>query len=424
MRVLNIGAYGSDVMEIQALLNKIGYDVGPIDGMFGPQTRNAVMDFQENNELYMDGIIGESTYRALLPLLNGYTYYTIQPGDTLGSIATRFNTSVNSIIIANPGINPNNLNLYEEIVVPFSFDIVDTNINYTYEILERDIEGLEARYPFLEIGSAGNSVLGKELYYIRLGTGSNEVFYNASHHANEWITSPLLMKFIESFLKSYIIDEDIRGYDLSAIWENSSIYIIPMVNPDGVDLAIDGLQPDNPYYNDLIQWNDTGEPFSLVWKANIRGVDLNRNYNALWYEYKELSEELGFNQPGASRYPGPYPESEPESFAVAEFTRMHDFSLTMSYHTQGEVIFWDFMGIQPPMAREIGEIFSRASGYELYEPVELTAFYAGYKDWFIQEYLRPGYTIEAGLGVNPLPLSQFPRIYNDNEEMLLLAAIV
>lgn len=109
---------------------------------------------------------------------------------------------------------------------------------------------------------------------------------------------------------------------------------------------------------------------------------------------------------------------------MVDFTEEHDFRLVMAYHTQGEVIFWDFLNLAPPIARSIGEMLSRASGYELYEPVEQTALYAGYKDWFIQEYLRPGYTIEVGRGVSPLPISQFQEIYEDNEEMLLLASIV
>ena len=45
--------------------------------------------------------------------------------------------------------------------------------------------------------------------------------------------------------------------------------------------------------------------------------------------------------------------------------------------------------------------------------------YAGYKDWFIMNYDRPGYTVEAGLGENPLPMSQFAQIYEDNKEILL-----
>lgn len=414
---------GTDVMEIQALLQKIGYYPGSIDGIFGPQTQQAVIAFQRDNGLTPDGIIGPNTYRFLEPFLLGYRRYTIQAGDTIYNLARRFYTSTARIVAANPGLNPYNLRIGQQVIIPFGIDVVDTNIDYTYEIMERDIQGLKARYPFLEVGIAGKSVLGKNLYYIKLGNGPNQVFYNGAHHALEWITSPLLMKFIENFSKAYVEERSIRGYDVRDIWDQSSIYIIPMVNPDGVDLVLNGLQPDNPYYNDLIRWNNGSTNFSQVWQANIRGVDLNHNYNALWQRSKEAEAQYGITGPGPTRYSGPYPESEPESKTVADFTRNHNFRLVLAYHSQGEVIYWNFQNMAPPVARRIGELFSQVSGY-LLDVTYGIASYAGYKDWFIQEYRRPGYTIEVGRGRNPLPIQQFDKIYNDNEEMLLLAAVV
>ena len=69
----------------------------------------------------------------------------------------------------------------------------------------------------------------------------------------------------------------------------------------------------------------------------------------------------------------------------------------------------------------MGEEFARLSGYRLADTPENSA-YAGYKDWFIQAFRRPGYTIEVGEGTNPLPLSQFPEIYRDNLGILTTAA--
>ncbi|RKD30563.1 M14 family metallopeptidase [Thermohalobacter berrensis] len=423
MRVLRLGSTGTDVMEIQSLLDKIGYNPGPIDGIFGYRIQQAVINFQRDNGLVPDGIVGPRTYSILERFLLGYDNYVIRPGDTLYDIARRYYTQVDKILTANPGLNPYNLTIGREIVVPYGIDVVDTDIEYTHEIMERDIRGLQARYPFLEVGSIGNSVLGRELYYIKLGNGPNEVFYNGAHHALEWITVPLLMKFIENFSEAYAEGSSIRGYDIRDIWNQSTIYIVPMVNPDGIDLVLNGLQRDNPYYEELLEWNDTGLPFSQVWQANIRGVDLNHNYNALWELSKEAEPRYGVDGPGPTRYSGPYPESEPESSAVANFTRQHNFRLVLAYHSQGEVIFWDFQNMAPPVARRIGELLSQVSGYRLAEAYGI-ASYAGYKDWFIYRYGKPGYTIEVGRGRNPLPITQFDRIYNDNEELLILASVV
>jgi g-D-glutamyl-meso-diaminopimelate peptidase len=232
-----------------------------------------------------------------------------------------------------------------------------------------------------------------------------------------------MMKFAEDFSKAYVLGRRLAGHDPREIWEQSSIYIIPMVNPDGVDLVLNSLQRSNPNYDDLIRWNKGSTDFSKDWQSNNNGVDLNHNYNAAWEESKRVEAELGITGPGPTRYSGPYPESEPESRTVADFTRSHNFRLVMAYHSQGEVIFWNFENLAPPEAETIGEELSKLSGYELATP-EGAASYAGYKDWFIQDYRRPGYTIEVGHGTNPLPISQFDEIYADNLPMLMYAATV
>lgn len=411
------------IMALQALLLKIGYNPGEVDGIYGPMTANAVKQFQTYNGLNPTGEIDGATCQALMPFFLGYTTYVIQPGDSLYKIANQFDTTVQKIVIANEDINPFNLQVGDEITVPFCYDVVDTNINYTHDVLENDIKGLQARYPFLEVGTIGESVLGRDLYYIRLVTGDNTVLYNGAHHSLEWITVPLLMKFTENFLTNYTQGEDIQGYDLEDIWENNSIYIVPMVNPDGIDLVINGLSEDNPYYDDLIVWNNGSTDFSQNWEANGRGVDLNHNYPALWEESKAGEEELGIFGPGPTRFSGEFPFSEPESKALGDFTMQLDPQLVLAYHSQGEVIYWNFQDLATEEARLIGERLAELSGYELAQAVGFTS-YAGYKDWFIQDFGRPGYTVEVGLGVNPLPISQFNQIYEDNEAVLLEAAII
>ena len=196
--------------------------------------------------------------------------------------------------------------------------------------------------------------------------------------------------------------------------------MVPMVNPDGIELQIKGLNLNHKNHKELLKWNNYNEDFSK-WKANIRGVDLNRNFNAKWEVCKELEQELGITGPWFESYSGPWPESEPETLALADFTREHCFDRVLSYHTQGRVIYWTFDNIHIREARVMGEKLSEVSGYELDTP-DVSASYGGYKDWFMKEFKRPGYTIECGLGENPLPISQLDEIYNENKELLLVAA--
>jgi g-D-glutamyl-meso-diaminopimelate peptidase len=423
LRVLKLGSSGNDVAEVQSVFRRIGFDPGAADGRFGPQTQQAVREFQSRFGLAQDGIIGPLTWRILGRYLLGYDIYTVRPGDTFFTVARKFGSDPTLLQAANPGLRPENLTVGARLNVPYSYDVVATDIPYTYDVLTRNVQGLKARYPFLQVGTAGVSVLGRTLYTLRMGTGRRQVFYNAAHHALEWITSPVLMKFAEDYLRAYALRKQLAGYDIRALWDDCTIWLVPMVNPDGVDLVINGLSPRNPYHDRLIRWNGGSSDFSQDWEANIRGVDLNHNYNAAWRESKRAEAALGITGPGPTRYSGPYPVSEPETRAMVNFTRNHDLRLVMAYHAQGRVIYWNFQNLAPAEARTIGESLSRISGYALDEATGV-ASYAGYKDWFIQDFRRPGYTIEVGEGKNPLPISQFPQIYVENLGMLLYAATV
>lgn len=301
--------------------------------------------------------------------------------------------------------------------------VVNTNVDYTYSLLEKDIEELKSKFTFLEKGTIGKSVLGKNLYYVKLGNGKNNVFINGAHHSLEWITSVVLMKFIEDFCRNYKDNTNILNYNLQDIWDRSSIYIVPMINPDGVDLVLNGLDHiEENYRQKLIEWNDSSHDFSDKWQANIRGVDLNHNYDASWDEYILCQAKYNITGPRYTRYAGEHPESEPESKAVADFTRDKCFDLVLALHSQGKEIYWDYNNLATDSSREIGEKFAESSGYLLTSPGGVASF-TGFKDWFIDQYRKPGFTIEVGKGKNPLPISQFDEIYSDLLELLLISCV-
>lgn len=301
--------------------------------------------------------------------------------------------------------------------------IVRTDINYTYNVLMEDLIKLRARYSFLSWRYYGRSVMGKQLPYIRIGNGQRQVFYSAAIHANEWINTVVMMKFIEDFCIAYENNGELFGYNAKQIYEKASIFIVPMANPDGVDLVLGNIPENSMYYVKAreIANNYPDIPFPDGWKANINGVDLNLQFPANWLLARENKYAQGFISPAPRDFVGFGPLTEPEALALYDFTLMRNFRIILSYHTQGEVIFWRYLEYEPTGAEDLGKEFSRISGYLLDNVVE-TGSYAGYRDWFISTYNRPGYTIETGKGVNPLPITQFEKIYDENLGILVTGA--
>ena len=378
MQTLRIGSQGPMVEFLQNILIYLGFYTGEIDGIFGQDTKNAVVQFQRQNGLTPDGIIGPRTWLSLRPYIDGGLGF-----------------------------------------------IVPTNISYSSSILQVNLDSLKRLYPFIEISSAGRSVLGKNIPVIKIGSGEKEVFYSASFHANEWICSPLLMKFLADYCYTYVNNLTIYGVNARNIYNYCTIYIMPMVNPDGVDLVTGEISPNSSLYTNtqLIANNYPNIPFPDGWKANIRGVDLNLQFPAGWEQAKQIKFAQGFTTPAPRDFVGFGPLTEPESLAIYNFTLQHEFSLVIALHTQGEVIYWQFQNYNPPQALYIGNQFAAVSGYSL-EETPYNSSFAGYKDWFIQTYNLPGYTVEVGQGENPLPISQFDGIYSDILGIFVFGAIL
>jgi g-D-glutamyl-meso-diaminopimelate peptidase len=290
------------------------------------------------------------------------------------------------------------------------------NNSYTYHDLLNQMQLLKLPNPYLSFEVIGRSVMGKEIIAIRLGQGKRTIHYNAAIHANEWITAVLLIKFISECV--HCLEEENylwHGFNIHELLQETTVWLVPLLNPDGAELVLDGIK-EHEFKQQLLEWNNDSEDFT-GWKANIRGVDLNDQFPAHWEEERVRRQQL---KPGPMNYSGDAPLSEPEASAIANFTLKHSFALVLALHTQGEEIYWNYRGFEPVEAEGLADKLAAGSGYHA---VYLTDSDAGYKDWFIQQFRRPGFTIEAGYGINPLPIEQLDEIYEKVSKILWLGLI-
>ena len=416
MQTLRFGDKGLFVQYLQTALLRAGEEPGDFDGIFGRRTERALVRFQDRFGIRADGIVGRLTWAALWQFLCASAFTTVRSGETVDSIAERFHTSVQSLRIANPAAP---FSEGEQITVPLNFDVVFTDLPYSSFLTACVMEGLTLRYPFLMKFPIGRSVIGKRIEAIRIGAGPLRVGINASHHANEWITTPLVLLFLERYAKAFCENGTIGNASARELYESSTLTLVPLVNPDGVDLVTGALAEGDSYFESARALSAfyPAIPFPNGWKANIQGVDLNLGYPAGWENARTIKFAQGFTRPGPRDYIGTRPLETPENRAMAELTRHERFDRAIAYHTQGGEIYWEYRGKAPVGSRTLAEQFSAASGYTVAN-VPYDSSFAGYKDWAIDAFGINAFTIEAGRGENPLPITDLESLYAENERIL------
>ena len=296
--------------------------------------------------------------------------------------------------------------------------ILDYSSPLDYKALMNTLQCFSDRYPFTQITYMGTSILGRGIPMVTLGSGGakcRSVLYVGCHHGMEWITSILLLRFINEYCEELKHGRRIYNINIKKMFRSRTIHVIPQLNVDGADIQING-SGECILKDRLISMNG-GEDFTN-WQANARGVDLNHNYDAGFYEYKKIEAELGIDGGCATRFSGEAPESEPEIASITSLLRFsNEISSVLTLHTQGEEIYCSSGDVYPPRSRGIARLMSSMTGYKVAMP-EGTACYGGLTDWYIRKMHRPSFTVECGKGVNPLPLESYEEIYERLREML------
>lgn len=300
--------------------------------------------------------------------------------------------------------------------------IVKAVDKYSYEQMEADIQSLQSRYgDKISVNVIGSSLDGRNIYDIILGNpdAKAQILIQGAIHAREYMTPLVMMSQLEYALAFY--DTGHYNYkSVSDMLKKTAIHFVPMTNPDGVALSqfgVDAIRSEDLkqgirdcYASDIAlgRTADTFEVYLTKWKANAAGVDLNYNFP---YGWDEIASQL--TSPSYAAYKGPAPFSEPESQALSALADQYPWAITVSYHSQGEVIYWTTSSNGAKMASNtLAEAISVMTGYRM----DSSDGRGGFKDWMqSRSGAVPGVTLEVGRTPCPVPFSEYPAVWKQNK---------
>ncbi|MDI4645861.1 M14 family metallopeptidase [Cohnella hashimotonis] len=293
---------------------------------------------------------------------------------------------------------------------------------YSYSRLSVDLQALTARYPhLLTLGSAGKSEYGRTLFMVDVGRGPAVIMLNGAHHAREWMTTITLMKLVEQLAVQYEKNGTVLGgFRARDLLDRVTFRIVPMVNPDGVTLQQFGLSAFPAADHANLRYMNNGSGNFKRWKANAKGIDLNRQYPANWNGIVNAA-----NRPAYMNYKGALPLQAKEAKAMYDLALTTKPEISLAYHTSGEVIYWNFHTTPANYSRDysIASAYAKLTGYSLVAP-QSNPSGGGFTDWFIQQFGRPALTPELGraAGSTNVPLSEWNQIWQQHKDTLWMIA--
>lgn len=295
-------------------------------------------------------------------------------------------------------------------------------VSKEYDYFERvkAIKALCGEFGFIKSSVIGKSCGGKDIHALKIGASDTYCLLVGGVHGSERITSVVCLMFIEELCRAIIEDGCVAGIRVRRALSGRGVIFVPCLNPDGCDISLLGAAAcgNQAEKIKLLCKNDFTH-----WNANLRGVDINHNFDAGWAVLRQKEIEMGIYGPAPTRFGGSRPHSEPETVALVNLCLRNNMRYCLALHSQGEVIYWNYGESTPPKSRKIAQILATSADYALDTPISI-ATGGGFKDWFIKEFNRPGFTVEIGKGRNPLPAEKAGGIYERIREMLMLYTVM
>ncbi|MCD8019212.1 MAG: hypothetical protein LUF92_06395 [Clostridiales bacterium] len=301
--------------------------------------------------------------------------------------------------------------------------IVSTNHQkYTYGELKKDLKQLQKKYgEYCQVNIIGQSTDDRNLYEVVLGNpdAKKHLVVIANLHAREYMTTQLCMKQIEYYLKNY--NKKINGTKVSDVLENVAIHYVPSCNPDGTAISQFGFNAirDKTLRAKLKKMGGS----SKTWKANARGVDLNRNWDIAFRKA---------GTPGSSGYRGTKAASEPETKALVKMINSIEETGkivgVISYHSTGSVIYGKCASSATKKVKnrttKMYKLAQNLTGYRLMPTQSISSAAGCSREYFLYKRNIPCITLEIGRSSCPLSIKEFSSIWKKNKNVVIREAML
>lgn len=269
------------------------------------------------------------------------------------------------------------------------------------ELLEMEILGYSYDHQPIYVMRLSNSLKQSNLYVTKMH-GLIESGTHAREVANPVLTSMMLRDYI----KDYIDDTYLPEINVQEMLEGSVLHFVINSNPDGYNIAkfgIASIKSESAYVK-LLSLHDKNYS---NYKANTRGVDLNRNYPDTYYDtglnkwvnqWSIKTNAYTSDKPSGAYFFGYQPASELETIALMDYLLSYDFRYYLSYHSKGEVIYGKYTYMTSDVSNHIMTYTSLAStitGYPIPKFYESDASSGYMGNYIVNNTLKPAITIET-----------------------------
>lgn len=261
---------------------------------------------------------------------------------------------------------------------------------YSYTRLIKEINALQAKYPeIIQTEYIGKTVSGRQIPLVKLGTGERKILIMGSEHAREYVTTNLIMRSIDTYSQAYIQNKKIDKTSVKNVLDNVTFYFVPMVNIDGVQLVLGTSTSKDKNTAKKYVGKKHYNKNKNRWKANVRGVDLNRNYPFRWSKGRSSKKRSYMSFKGKKQ------ASEPEVKAIVNLCSNNQFAFMFTMHSRGQVVYWKdkYSGVVPGASTLINKVKS-ITGYRKMPTSRWSTCTGESAKWFRAVYNKPAFTIE------------------------------